>query len=161
MKENQDILFVRIDEACKECSRHVERINRALAKIEHYFPLSEDVYNSFDENDIDWFDQLIYRYTKLQDKIGEILIKNICIMLEGESLSYRRTFIDYLNILEAHGIIENTAVWENLRQLRNELTHEYNNDCTKQVFMLNNLKNSISVLIDIFSKIEIAFQKYH
>ncbi len=160
MEESHNILYVRINDACIECKRHIERIKRALSKIEHYFPLSEDVYNNFNEDDIDWFDQLIYRYTKLQDKIGESLIKNICIMLEGESQSYKRTFIDYLNILEAHGIIENSLVWERLRQLRNELTYEYNNDCAKQVIMLNNLKNSTNVLIDIFEKIEQAFQKY-
>lgn len=161
MKENHNILFTRISDACLECARHIERIKRALRNIEHYFPLTEDIYNNFTENDIDWFDQLIYRYTKLQDKIGESLIKNICIMLEGESQSYKRTFIDYLNILEAHSIIENTLVWENLRQLRNELTHEYNNDSTKQVSMLNNLKSSVEVLIAIFDKIELSFQKYN
>ncbi len=158
--KNDNILFVRIGQVCEECARHISRINRALGYIEHCFPLTEAIYESLSEEDIDWFDQLIYRYTKLQDKIGESLIKNISIMLEGESQSYKRTFIDHLNILEAHSIIENASVWERLRSLRNELTHEYASEPNKQVAMLNELKCSVATLIDVFSKMHAVFERY-
>ncbi len=145
-----------INNSIEECDIHIKRINSSLADIKHILPITIETYENLNSDDIKSIDQLIYRYTKLQDKIGSSLIKNICIFLEGDD--DRRTFIDCLNILEKHHILENTDDWEKLRNIRNRLTHEYSLDIDKQVQMLNDLTIILEELFEIFNNIKTLFR---
>lgn len=159
-KENngKSLLMLRLEDNIEEAKLHIKRINFALSKLKYTFPLTKDIYKNITEDDILIFDQLIYRYTKLQDKIGQSLIKNISILLEGDD--DKRTFIDCLNILERHEIIEHALIWDKLRSLRNKLTHEYDQDIKKQVLMFNDLKKGIDYLVKIFENISACIEKY-
>lgn len=148
---SESLLLLRLKTASEECTLHCKRICDAMQKIQYLFPLSIDSYKNLSDDDIMALDQFIYRYTKLQDTIGSSFIKNICIFLEGDNL--QRSFIDNLHILEKHHIIENAFLWDELREMRNTLTHEYFNDTEQQVAMLNKLMQYKDVLIAIFDKI--------
>ena len=151
-----EVLKLRINDAIEECEKHLVRIQESFTRINNKFPLTIDVYRNFSSNDVMAVDQFIYRYTKLQDKIGSSLIKNICIYLEGDD--YTRTFIDNLNILEKYGILNSMAEWDELREIRNSLTHEYTNNAEQQVDMLNNLVQYKELLVAIFQKLKIVIK---
>ncbi len=129
-----------------------------LAKpIKTCTPFSDDRknYNAFTSNEVMALDQLIYRFTKLQDKIGTSLIKNMCILLEGDN--DQRTFIDNLNILEKHSLLNNKTEWDELREMKNTLTHDYPNDIAFQIEKLNNVIHCKQTLLAIYSKIKNKF----
>ena len=151
-----EVLKLRINDAIEECEKHLVRIQESFTRINNKFPLTIDVYRNFSSNDVMAVDQFIYRYTKLQDKISSSLIKNICIYLEGDD--YTRTFIDNLNILEKYGILNSMAEWDELREIRNSLTHEYTNNAEQQVDMLNNLVQYKELLVAIFQKLKIVIK---
>lgn len=145
-----------INNSIAECDIHTKRINSSLADIKHILPITIEIYEKLNSDDIKSIDQLIYRYTKLQDKIGSSLIKNMCIFLEGDD--DRRTFIDCLNILEKHYILKDTNDWEKLRNIRNRLTHEYSLDIDRQVEMINDLSITLKELFKIFDNIKTLFR---
>jgi len=131
------MLIARIKDAIAECEIHIKRISEALSKLKKYLPLTEDIYNNFTNDNIQALDQFIYRYTKLQDKIGSSILKNLVYLLEYSDNT--RTFIDMLNILEKHNIIASANKWKDFRDLRNRLTHEYINNIDLQVKLLNDV----------------------
>ena len=69
------------------------------------------------------------------------------------------TFIDYLNIAEKHSIIESVIRWEELRAVRNSISHEYNDNTVYQVETLNKIYNSYTILVNIFENIKIKFNE--
>ncbi len=77
---------------------------------------------SVDEDDISFFDQLIYRYMKLQDTMGEKLFP-VALKLLGEDFS-AKPFVDVLNRLERLCLISSREEWLVWRELRNDLSHE-------------------------------------
>ncbi len=150
------IVELRIQESLQECDKHVNYINEAYSKLTSIFPVTEKNYNKITSDDVMALDQLIYRFTKLQDKIGTSLIKTICILLEGDN--DQRTFIDNLNILEKHNLLDNKAQWDELREMRNTLTHDYPNDISFQIEKLNKVIQCKETLVSIYSNIKNKFR---
>lgn len=146
-----ELLLARLQKDIAECDKHCKSANYAYAKIISYFPLTETIYNTLDIEDFASFDQFIYRYTKLQDKIGQSFIKNMAILFEGED--ERRTFIDNINVLEKHQIL-NAVDWDNIRKLRNRLAHEYSDESSEQVELFNELTCAYKTLLDILQNIK-------
>lgn len=145
-------LYTRIADAIAECEIHLKRIEESIADLQNCLPMSEDIFERLGKDEIRIIDQLIYRYTKLQDKIGATLFKNISVYLEGDSR--KRTFIDMLNILEKHEVIESVEKWDKLRELRNMLTHEYENDPSQQIEIINEVVLSLVFLKITFGNIK-------
>lgn len=173
---NRELLISKIDEAIKECEIHIKRADYALLYIEPIFPITikkyeelkkqeEDMmfefkcsnndYSKLEDMKTEYFDQFIYRYAKLQDKIAKSIIKSLVDLLEynTETLS----FIDCLNILEKHYIIDNANNWDKLRGVRNSIAHEYNDNIEYQVNMLNKVYDSYKSLLKIFGAIKKRF----
>ncbi|MDP3914961.1 MAG: hypothetical protein Q8R96_14620 [Bacteroidota bacterium] len=63
-------------------------------------------------------------------------------------------FRDILNILERLQIIETSDTWLTLREIRNDLTHEYPMMLDETIEKLNNLYNQIPLLEYILVTIE-------
>lgn len=91
--------------------------------------------NALNDEQIEALDQYIYRFTKLQDAMGERLFKHTLALLAESTRS--TAFIDKLNRLEQLGAIESAQAWLDLRQLRNLLAHEYANDDEEKTNAIN------------------------
>ena len=74
----------------------------------------------------------LFNFSKLQDKIGAKLFKKTLYELK-EIDSFSIGMIDVLNLLEKLEIIENATDWDNLREIRNILAHEYPLDIDERV----------------------------
>ena len=66
----------------------------------------------------------LFNYSKIQDKIGSKLLKRVLFVqkeLDSDDVPMR----DILNILEKLRIVDSVLEWDRLREIRNNLSHEY------------------------------------
>ena len=87
-----------------------------------------------------YLDQYIFRFSKLQDTLGQKLFPLVLVRLSEEV--YNKPFLDIFNRLEQLNIIEDYSLWQELRIIRNEIAHEYNEDQQELAEKLNKLVNS-------------------
>ncbi len=118
---------------------HLKRANISLEQIK-IFKL-EDSFNEEDDEIIKTIDAFIFRYTKLQDFVGDKLFKRLLAAI-GEYKS-NMSYIDVLDKLEKLEIISSSDNWINFRQLRNQLTHEYPDN-------ISDIIDGIKLAIDYF-----------
>ena len=147
-----EINSVKLNSVFKECESHVQKLNSACKKLEKVFPLVLDIFGDLEENTVVLIDQLIYRFTKLQDAIGHRLFPVIFTVLESDSDP--RPFIDILNYLEKIKIIESVEEWQMLRNLRNNLAHDYPESIKQTVDTLNILYTKWRILEDMYHSSE-------
>jgi len=128
----------------------------AYSKTSHFFPLNLVQYESISQETQSYFDQFIFRFTKLQDCMGNKLFKYI---LESLAENTRElSLIDTLAKAEQLNIIESAETWLNLRLIRNKLSHEYPFNREEIVADLNELHYNYHILLEIWNQTE-AFMK--
>jgi nucleotidyltransferase substrate binding protein (TIGR01987 family) len=105
------------------CNIHLQRLSDAYSKTADIFPMSEERYCCLSLEQIAFIDQYIFRFAKLQDTIGDKLFKQILVASDEqvESMSFR----DILNKIEKFGIIRDRNEWIQMREIRNDVSHEY------------------------------------
>jgi hypothetical protein len=139
-----------------ECDKHVEKIEDAKEYLEVFMPLTLENYLKLDKIANSFIDQLVFRFLKLQDTMGESLLKTTL------KLSYdynkQMSFIDILNRLEELELLEK-QVWLELRELRNDIAHEYSFNQEEVVQNINNIYKATTTLIAIYTKVKAYAQK--
>lgn len=113
----------KLKEALLLCSIHHNRMSFAYSKINTCFPLSHESYSKLMQEDYSFFDQLIFRFSKLQDAMGEKLFPAVLENLGEETKG--KPFIDLLNKMEELTLLDNSNNWLLLRETRNVVIHEY------------------------------------
>jgi len=130
----------------------MKRMQYANSQVNRFFPLTTEIFNSFSDATIGNIDQLIFRFTKLQDELGNNTFRFLLEYLREDIAE--KPFRDILNILERLKIIESADIWLSLRELRNDLTHDYPEMIDETVDKLNHLYNQLPLLENILSIIE-------
>ena len=113
----------KLTETLAICDLHHQRMIFAYQSIEKYFPLTEINLSQLSPIELALFDQLIYRFSKLQDSMGSRLFKQLLEALEEDISGL--PFIDILYKMEKLNLLENAKDWIVLRQIRNTVSHEY------------------------------------
>jgi len=144
-KDIQDSL----EQKLYECNKHIEKINRAKEYLKDIMPLNVDSYLKIDKIQSSFIDQLIFRFSKLQDTIGGFLFKAILILAKEDVKPM--TFLDILNRLEELEIIDKNR-WLSLRESRNEAC-EYSFNQEEIVDSINLIYNRTDELIDVYKNI--------
>ena len=134
------------------CEVHYQRMTFAWDRLKQHFPLSEEKLKSLTPVDLALSDQLIFRFSKLQDVMGSRLFRQILEIL-GEDVT-GVPFIDILNKMEKLDLIDKAVTWINLRQTRNIISHEYPFVQEEQADELNLLMTDIGKLSDIWLKLK-------
>ena len=131
-----------LKQVCEELEIHFRRIDALLPEIKSYLPFKESDFN--DTEKIKTIDSFIYRFTKVQDRMGEKFFP----LILSELQEYKRSMalIDVLHRLEKLELLQNSDDWIEYRKLRNTLTHEYP-DNEDEIIEAINL--SIEAYIDI------------
>ena len=145
-KDIQDSLNQRL----YECNKHIEKINDAKEYLKDLMPLSVDNYLKINKIQSSFIDQLIFRFSKLQDTIGGFLFKAILILAKEDVKSM--TFLDILNRLEELKIIDKNR-WLYLRESRNEIAHEYSFNQEEVVDNINIIYEKTDELIKVYENI--------
>lgn len=147
----------RLSEIIEICDTHLKRVNYAKSQLEDLFPLDKESYKSLSDADITLIDQMIYRFTKLQDTMGRKLFPQALKSL-GEDYS-ERPFIDILNRLEKLELIPDHQQWIMMREVRNQLSHEYPSKPDETIEGLNSLYKKISDIDTIYTDLRKYLQK--
>ncbi len=103
-------------------------------RMDYNILISEKIDNTFfgDYSNQRVVNSFLFNYIKIQDKMGSKLFKNILFELK-EIDDTSIPMIDVLNILEKLNIIDSTVDWDTLREIRNNITHEYPSDIDERV----------------------------
>lgn len=152
-----DMTRSKIEQAFSEGSSHIRTIERATSKLSLFFPLTEKTFQSLTDDRVETLDQFIYRFTKLQDAIGQRLFPPLTTLILGSDEA--RPYIDILNTLEKFELIPSALDWQSLRNLRNNLAHEYPGNARQTVETLNILYQDWRVLREILKTCKSYYQK--
>lgn len=114
---------------------HAKRLNEAIQKTTHLFPLKSSLLSVMKVDDIAFLDMITTRFGKLQDIMGAKIFSLILDILGENAVSFR----DKLNTLEKLNLLEDAAWWMDLREIRNQLTHDYPDDYESLAKHLNDL----------------------
>ncbi len=146
----------KVEANLQESFKHLKRINSAFDKLEkrYNFPLNKQNFDILSDciEDVAFSDQIIYRFSKLQDCMGAKLFKSL-LLYQGENVN--KPFLDILNQLERIDII-NVENWFEMRDLRNEIAHEYEDNEEFAIHILNSiydLRNELSAILNSVKKL--------
>ncbi|MCW0485051.1 hypothetical protein [Gaoshiqia sediminis] len=141
----------KLHEALQLCTIHSERMSFAHEKIKKHFPLDKEKYLQLQPEELSFFDQLIFRFSKMQDSMGGRLFPAILENL-GEEIS-SLPFIDRVSKLEQLNIISSADEWMLLRETRNLITHEYPFITDEVIEGLNLLYKHYQLIMEIWGNI--------
>lgn len=130
----------------RECTIHADRLLTARSRCEPLFPLDSHAYQNLDDDAIANIDHMVYRFTKLQDALGAKLYPALGAMIRPDAS--RLPYYDVLTTLEKARIVADTDRWMELRTLRNELAHEYDNRPDEGARYLTQLFEAVGELVD-------------
>lgn len=142
----------KLTETLAVCDLHHQRMMFAFDNVKKYFPLTESNFGQISQLEMALFDQLIYRFSKLQDGMGTRLFKQLLEALEEDVSGL--PFIDILFKLEKLNLLGNAKDWVKLRQTRNNIAHEYPSYKEVQIAELNLLPEEINRLVAIWKNLE-------
>ena len=138
----------------KESSKHLQRLNDAYHVLVQTYtlPFDNDEYNKIVNNtqDLAFSDQIIYRFSKLQDCMGAKLFKSL-LLYQGENVN--KPFLDILNQLEKMEVLD-VDKWFEIRDLRNDISHDYDDNEEIAIEILNMIYKLKDDLAEVLKKIE-------
>lgn len=137
-------LYDKLSETFDTCALHVKRMEFAKSKIAAYIPLSRNNYYTLNDELISFLDQYIFRFSKLQDIMGNRLFP-LTLEVLAEPVS-DKAFIDILNRLEKLGILDSALHWIQLRKIRNDIAHEYPASLSERIEGINFLFDHLSTM---------------
>ena len=135
-----------------ECNQHKKRLQSAKQKLHSIMPLTVKKYEALDDITVSVIDQLIFRFSKLQDTMGDKIFPTI-LELSGEEVK-KMSFIDRLNRLEELELLYKDE-WMSLRKDRNEVAHEYSFNQEEVVDSINIIYKRVDELLKIYEEISL------
>ena len=153
---NQTLVYKqKVLDNLKESRQHLSRLQSAFDELHKVFefPLEIKDYEKIVESKplLAYCDQIIYRFSKLQDVMGAKLFKSF-LLFQGENVD--KPFLDILNELEKIDIIE-VDEWFEMRDLRNEIAHDYGDDKAISIEIVNkiyDIKQEFKIILDNIEK---------
>lgn len=141
--------YLRIEKLIVECDKHLQRINRAHEKMAVFMPLDARKFQQLNDDEVEHIDQFLFRFAKLQDAIGEKLFILSLEFLKEEN-TRNKPFVDVLNRLEQIGLLDDKNVWLELRKIRNNIAHQYEDEPQPAAEALNAMYASKAILEKIY-----------
>jgi len=156
---NREIVKERVDRIIYECDRHLLRIDEAIEDLVEFMPLDKRKYISLNRDEVQALDQFLFRFSKLQDAVGQKLFKQILILHEDDNLLVENMpFLDILNRLEKVGVLE-VESWRRLRDSRNELAHNYDDEPNEMAEAINKVYREKDKLVEIYFRLKDFYKK--
>jgi len=141
---------IKLKKYFNECDKHLQRIEEAYADIENSIPLTVQKYKTLSKDEVQDIDQYLYRFSKLQDTLGDKIFRLVLNIYEPNNESI--PFLDLLNKLEKLNFLENTKEWINLRDKRNKIAHQYDDEPFEMTQAINDILNQKDILKSIYMR---------
>ena len=145
-----DLNKIKLQKYFNECDKHLQRIEEAYDDIKDSLPLSVEKYKILTKDEVQDIDQYLYRFSKLQDTLGQKIFRLVLNIYEPNCDNI--TFLDLLNKLEKLDFLENTKEWLNLRDKRNQIAHQYDDEAYEMTQAINDIFNQKDILKAIYIK---------
>lgn len=143
------MINLRMEKLIAECDKHLARINHAYAKMAVFMPLDAAKYQVLGDDEVEHIDQFLFRFAKLQDAMGEKLFVLLLEFLQEENPK-NKPFVDVLNRLEQLSLLDDKNVWLELRKIRNNIAHQYEDEPQQAADALNAIYMAKSSLEKIY-----------
>jgi len=139
----------------QEAHKHIGKIQKANEVLGEVMPVDLNVLESLTEQQQDKLDILAFRFSKLQDLLGDKIFGNI---LEYSGFNTEQSFVRLLSELEREGILDLNQ-WISLRNARNRIAHEYPDDEKSLTSSINFIYEYSDYLIELTDRLERYFDE--
>jgi hypothetical protein len=129
---------------------HASRLQMAFEDAKNLLPITRETFVNLSKKEIYIFELLNSRFSKMQDDIGSKIFSVILKIAAKESVA----FIDNLNALEALNIIPSSEWWQDLRKLRNEIAHDYEDEYDELTKHTNELMGRVQQLLEYWQSLK-------
>lgn len=122
-----------LDDLLTECDLHLLALQEAVARCPH--PLTPADFATRNPDLVAALDQFAYRFAKLQDVMSVQLFRRFALDVLHEPVE-SSPVIDILNLLERYQLLPSVQRWQEIREIRNQITHEYRFDPHELIVVL-------------------------
>ncbi|MFI3120574.1 MAG: nucleotidyltransferase domain-containing protein [Methylococcaceae bacterium] len=126
---------LKLEKIFNECTKHLQRINEAHSDMSAFMPLTSTHYENLSKDDVQAIDQYLFRFSKLQDSMGEKLFR--LVVARFEENTDKLSFLDIIKKTEKYLEMDIAKEWLDLRNIRNHLAHEYEDDAIEMANSIN------------------------
>ncbi|NPA58435.1 MAG: hypothetical protein GXN94_03970 [Aquificae bacterium] len=139
---NRELINKRFESYLNEVEKHLDILKEDLQIFEPFFPMDGAKLEKLIQNRdyLRVFDQIAYRFLKLQEGLGKLL--KWYFLKKGENVE-NITIVDIVNLAEKTGLDMDEDFWFRIRALRNSLVHEYGLKYEEVASALNSLRDSL------------------
>lgn len=152
-----DIDTLKLKKYFHECDKHLQRINEAYEELKVFIPITAKEYTELSKEQVQAIDQYLFRFAKLQDTLGDKIFKLLISLHEG--YVSHKTFIDTLNVLEKIGYLYSAKEWINLRQIRNNISHQYDDEPEIMSQAINEIVNNKEIIEKIYNGVKLKYDE--
>ncbi len=134
----------------KELKKNLNILDKALETFKYSFENCKkiDIKEEYSYGELDKFEALTSRFARISDILTQKILKSIFLLIREDV----KTFIDRINRAEKLEIIDSAEQLKVIRDLRNEIAHEYCLEDISEIF--ENVLNHSGVLIGIIDKVK-------
>ena len=125
VQEQRKLMLRQLKENLSNLDRSLEALRYSYSKCTTIIEKAE-----FNHNEQESFEALTSRFARTSDIFTQKVLKTLFSLIQ----EYPKTFIDAANLLEKVEIINNADDLLNIRELRNQIAHEYVNDDLRALF---------------------------
>lgn len=151
MSENLKIILRKLDVLSRmklDLAHSLGKIDAPLAKIK------SGNTNGLSLDERETISAFTIRFATYQEQLGKAM-RSIAIEEESQTTPFGAV----LALMEKLGILDSAETWKDVRELRNQVNHEYEDDPVKLFGVLNGLKNSAPFLFRVHEKMESFVQQ--
>ena len=152
-----DLEKIKLEKYFGQCNKHLQRIEEAYEDIKDIIPMTTEKYENLEKNKVQAIDQYLFRFSKLQDTMGDKIFK--LIVWRYEQNNNNIPFLDILNKLEKYGFLNNGKEWIHLRNLRNDIAHQYDDEPEEMANSLNDILSRKNIIKDIYLKLKNKYEE--
>jgi hypothetical protein len=144
--------------ALDEARRHLQRLEQADGRLP--LKITGAILDSLEEEGVAVLDQFLFRFLRLQDCLGVKLLRPYLVEVLREPMD-DRPFRDSLDRLERLGVISSAERWEEIRRLRNVVTHDYPEESDIKAARIEEARVAVKDLAAILARITADTERAH
>ncbi|MCP5104135.1 MAG: hypothetical protein GY950_12185 [bacterium] len=116
----------------KELQEDLDNLDLSVKALTYSYKKCEKtgIKDEFSEDELESFEALTSRFARTSDLFTQKILTTLFILLKENPIS----FIDKANKSEKMGIISNSEELQEVRELRNEIAHEYSSRDVTEIF---------------------------
>ena len=139
----------------QEAYNHIDKIQKVNRVLKDVMSIDITTLENLSEQEQDKLDILAFRFSKLQDLLGDKIFRNI---LEYSGFNVQQSFVKLLSELEKEGILDLNR-WIELRNARNKIAHEYPDNEDNLTSYINFIYKNSDYLVELTNRLERYFNE--